>query len=252
MWKPKEDVPCAFEGCGNKAWTLGWCAAHRREYLKTGAMTPRPVRTRKSTICSFPECGRPEYVGGLCRPHHGQREKGWELLPIGSLEARRRVPRKNPWLGYTPERRAAQVAAMQAAARALKPHEWSVKIGEQRRAEWQRRKATEPGRHLACAACGELFTTFAPGRALYCSPECKKINRRAVAYGIDPAELRAIEERQRGRCAICRSDGALHVDHDHVTGRVRGFLCINCNTGLGKLSESVEVLQAAIKYLRAG
>lgn len=64
---------------------------------------------------------------------------------------------------------------------------------------------------------------------------------------------------QSGRCAICRRehsdlkrDRRLIVDHDHATGAVRGLLCANCNSGIGLLQESVEVLQAAIQYVHDG
>lgn len=55
---------------------------------------------------------------------------------------------------------------------------------------------------------------------------------------------------QSGRCAICL-DPMLdpHVDHDHSTGRVRGLLCTNCNTGIGKFKDSPERLASAIRYL---
>lgn len=44
----------------------------------------------------------------------------------------------------------------------------------------------------------------------------------------------------------------LHVDHCHVTGKVRGFICNKCNTGLGKLGDTAEALERALRYLRAG
>lgn len=55
-------------------------------------------------------------------------------------------------------------------------------------------------------------------------------------------------------CAICReqSDGRLHLDHCHATGRFRGFLCSGCNTGIGQLKESYEIFMAAIRYLGIG
>jgi hypothetical protein len=53
-------------------------------------------------------------------------------------------------------------------------------------------------------------------------------------------------------CAVCKRDpekGHLHVDHDHVTGKVRGLLCGACNRTLGLTSESPERLRALAEYL---
>lgn len=77
-------------------------------------------------------------------------------------------------------------------------------------------------------------------------------------YGIGLNELRAMAEAQDYRCAICGEketelrDGLprhLAIDHDHVTGAVRGLLCQSCNTGLGKFRDSVSVMILAIVYL---
>lgn len=39
------------------------------------------------------------------------------------------------------------------------------------------------------------------------------------------------------------------MDHDHVTGEVRGMLCPSCNNGLGLFKDSVVHLRNAISYL---
>ena len=65
---------------------------------------------------------------------------------------------------------------------------------------------------------------------------------------------------QDGKCAICReperrSAGKsgetrkLSIDHDHVTGKVRGLLCSDCNTAIALLRESPPLLDAARAYL---
>lgn len=65
-------------------------------------------------------------------------------------------------------------------------------------------------------------------------------------------------EAQNGCCALCevslegRPTTRIHVDHCHDTGVVRGILCPNCNSALGKFGDSVERLRRAIRYLESG
>ena len=41
------------------------------------------------------------------------------------------------------------------------------------------------------------------------------------------------------------------LDHDHLTGEFRGYLCNTCNVGLGMLQDCPVVLDKAIAYLNA-
>ncbi len=101
------------------------------------------------------------------------------------------------------------------------------------------------------------------GLAAYCKPCHNRIMKEQkdrryggersyllkLRYGISAAEVQSLIEKQGGTCAICRIKPAVHVDHDHATGRVRGILCFACNRGLGKVGDSVDVLRAMIAYL---
>jgi len=72
-------------------------------------------------------------------------------------------------------------------------------------------------------------------------------------YGLTVEEYDAMLAAQGGVCAICRRpprDGsALHVDHDHATGEVRGLLCFTCNNALGDLGDEVERAVQVLAYL---
>jgi len=50
-------------------------------------------------------------------------------------------------------------------------------------------------------------------------------------------------------CNICGTAENLCVDHDHTTNKVRGYLCYNCNFGIGLFKDDLQLLQAAINYL---
>lgn len=76
-------------------------------------------------------------------------------------------------------------------------------------------------------------------------------------YNVGPDELLSMAEAQNNQCAICEIDvlntegRRFAVDHDHITGKVRGLLCSKCNMGLGKFNDSPELIDVAIEYLEA-
>lgn len=59
---------------------------------------------------------------------------------------------------------------------------------------------------------------------------------------------------QNYSCAICsihqqKLKRMLNVDHDHITGKVRGLLCDACNRALGYFKDSEIILNNAKNYL---
>ena len=70
-------------------------------------------------------------------------------------------------------------------------------------------------------------------------------------YGISYSEYALRKTKQGGKCLICGdSPHTLMLDHDHVTGAVRGLLCRFCNSGLGMFKDSIDNLVKAVEYLR--
>lgn len=96
------------------------------------------------------------------------------------------------------------------------------------------------------------------GKACYASnPEKFKVRHRKSKYGLTDEQFKDLLLKQKNCCAICGFvfllDGgrtkAASVDHCHVTGKIRGLLCAECNYGLGKFKDSVLFLRAAADYL---
>ena len=77
-------------------------------------------------------------------------------------------------------------------------------------------------------------------------------------YELTDDDYNTLLASQDYKCAICRTDKPggnggkyFHVDHDHVTGKVRGLLCHKCNTGIGHLNDDPARLIAAANYLES-
>jgi hypothetical protein len=81
-----------------------------------------------------------------------------------------------------------------------------------------------------------------------CSSERHLIGK----YGITSADKSKMHQEQNGSCAICREFIALediHVDHCHVSGRVRGLLCGACNKAIGLLKDDPKRCTVMAEYL---
>ena len=81
--------------------------------------------------------------------------------------------------------------------------------------------------------------------------ERKKVKRIERDYGITYQEYLDMIETQNGECKICGSKDRLCIDHDHLSGNVRGLLCGRCNSAIGFFDDNIKILKNAIKYLEA-
>ena len=85
-----------------------------------------------------------------------------------------------------------------------------------------------------------------------------RIRDKIKKFGLTAEEYYFLLESQEGLCAICnlpetRIDKGkvctLALDHNHTTGKIRKFLCAQCNMSLGGFKENIATLQSAITYL---
>lgn len=86
------------------------------------------------------------------------------------------------------------------------------------------------------------------------NPRTKRNTHLKSKFGITVDQFDELLAKQNHCCAICMSPdskgrGTFHVDHCHQTGQIRGLLCHDCNTGIGKLGDSPEALKKAVDYL---
>ncbi len=101
------------------------------------------------------------------------------------------------------------------------------------------------------------------------NPDRKQANNRAYAasgrkkpsdrkshlkrtFGLTLEDYDRMLAEQDGGCAICGDPPgttALHVDHCHETGEVRGLLCFRCNSALGNLRDDPDIITLALVYV---
>lgn len=118
-----------------------------------------------------------------------------------------------------------------------------------------------------CNVCHKILPTtqFEPnqngkGDRQVRRPSCKMCRRT-----IDGVAMAASERRKwlankpdqvDFQCPICKKitiaglTSKVVLNHDHATGRVLGWLCDSCNTGLGRFKDDIGILNEAIEYLR--
>lgn len=85
----------------------------------------------------------------------------------------------------------------------------------------------------------------------------KENNRLFKKFSITLQDYNELLKLQNYRCKICGIDEnnckkGLEIDHCHKTNKIRGLLCMECNTGLGKFKDNKEFLKEAINYLNSG
>lgn len=71
-------------------------------------------------------------------------------------------------------------------------------------------------------------------------------------YGIDLDIYNTMIKKQNNKCALClkllKLDRSTHVEHDHLTGKVRGIVCSSCNNTIAKIDYNPDILRRLLLY----
>jgi hypothetical protein len=127
----------------------------------------------------------------------------------------------------------------------------------------------EEPRSKVCTSCGnekpiEAFAKnqFGKNNRILRRPVCRDCYSKKIK--INPDEKKAYEVKfprpkigDEFTCPIChrkkirRFQNDVVLDHSHIDGSVRGWVCSSCNTSIGKFYDDPNILQRAIDWIRS-
>lgn len=202
---------CDIRECEQSVHGRGLCSMHYQRARRRGQVGgPRPERGVNDGPCSVDGCDVRSKARGWCNTHYNR----WRNF--GSTDDRPRRPQGGP--------------------------------GE--------RWCTEGHFHLEDDFWASNQSP--DGLAYICKAHSRAAVRRTYLrsnYGIELSDYERMLDNQQGRCGICATDDPgenvafFAVDHDHVTGEVRGLLCQRCNRALGLFGDDHGLLRAALDWL---
>lgn len=125
---------------------------------------------------------------------------------------------------------------------------------------FHKRTSKKDGLDCWCKVCVKAYSKNA-----YATNEKLRLRSKEIAfrrkYKFSLQEYDNLAIKQNFRCKSCGEEEKspnsyktgilpLAVDHDHLTGKVRGLLCSRCNKALGLLDDSPLKIEALLKYLQ--
>lgn len=148
--------------------------------------------------------------------------------------------------------------------------------------EFHKKKGTKDGLHNQCKDCRKKYQQANRSKINTTKREWANNNKDKVAeynrksrlknllvykeyqkkywYSITEDEYQEMLKSQNNKCKICSSSFTLtsqhnkvyvpHIDHCHITGKVRGLLCSKCNQALGLFKDDINIIFNVIKYLQ--
>lgn len=144
------------------------------------------------------------------------------------------------------------------------------KCGPRPVSEFYKCKGNKTGLQSMCKSCGNVSsnlwklanpdqTSLMKSKSHFKNSRSDRNRMLKLAYGITQDRYEEILKSQNYKCAVCGRDNSgttrafnLSVDHNHVTGEIRGLLCHPCNSASGLLfvdEKGIEVVEKLKQYV---
>ncbi len=158
------------------------------------------MRVKKN--CSVKGCGRAAIAYGICATHYARKRKYLDVFADVPVSKSR---------GRTP-------------------------LSE------IRHRQMLPKGLFRCTSCHQLKSVavqlYESAQYRYQCKDCQRDRQISHKYGVTSTDYARMLKRQKGRCGLCGTtkpgSNRKHfcIDHNHVSGVVRGLLCCSCNAFL--------------------
>lgn len=245
----------------------GYCNSCYQRYRKNG--TPEYQKKGKRSVCTVEDCDKFVVSHGLCDKHRKRLTRHGHLKPTRPNDwgDREKHPLYSAWTGLRRFRKkqlchewhsdfwlfVKRVKTKPSKNHYLRPIDEDALIRENNW-HWVEKASTNTEDQKAYSR--EWIRKDREN-----NPDKYRDKSLKKQFGIGLDEYKEILEKQDGVCAICHNKETalnpltkepreLAVDHCHTTGKIRGLLCTGCNTALGLLKDSTELLRKAILYLK--
>lgn len=93
-------------------------------------------------------------------------------------------------------------------------------------------------------------------------PSCKDCRKLKDGIGVSASDrkiwnLKKPKNSTLFKCPICTKTtiagiSNIVLDHCHHTGKVRGYVCESCNTGIGRFDDNPKLISRAIEWIEGG
>lgn len=251
---------CNSEGCEEKSRARGFCPVHYRTFMNYGR-TQKIKLSNKNRICSVVECNESARRSGMCVNHYSM----WRTK--GRTEKLIRDKRKHPFYIIWFERKTNKCLSEEwldfgTFVNDISPKpEGNFFLSRLRNEpygpsnfEWREKERRRDGETKKEWIARQWTNQKLANPSMDSDRSIKR------KYGLTRDDYNIKLEKQKFVCEICKEpEKSLHsyngsikklaVDHCHTTGKIRDLLCGRCNSTIGRIEESVELLQSMIDYI---